>query len=162
QRPSTPKAERLPVPKSTTPQAEPTPQPGPAAEKPAATGGVTAMGTVQLVQTMTLSPAVTRLVVSIRAQAGATVKRGDLLIELDERREKLEFDRALAKFQPLKDKHEMLANMVKSGAAPTSEGKAAEMEFRVAQADVQLAELALQGTRIVAPMDGTILQWRVH
>jgi multidrug resistance efflux pump len=36
------------------------------------------------------------------------------------------------------------------------------MEYRVAQADVQLAQLAVEGTRIIAPMDGTILERRVH
>jgi RND family efflux transporter MFP subunit len=162
-RPSTPKTERLPTPKPTTPQAEPTPPavPRPIPSKPV--GDATAAGgTVQLARSMTLSPAVAGLLTNIRVEAGATVKRGDVLVELDDRRAKLELERAQAKVQGLKEKFEMMAKAAEvSGAGRTSETKNAEMEFRVAQADMELARLALEGTRIVAPMDGTILRWQV-
>jgi multidrug efflux system membrane fusion protein len=161
-----PKTERLPTPvKTTTPQAEPSPRPEarpPMPDKPAAEGGVVAMGSVQLVRSLTLSPAVAGRVVNVHVDIGSTVKKSDLLVELDANRAKLELERAHAKYQTLKDKFEMVAQMVKAAQAPQSEGKVAEMEYRVAQADVQLAELALQGTRIVAPIDGTVLRWRAQ
>jgi len=121
-----------------------------------------ANGTVHVVQSMTLSPAVAGRIASVRVDAGSTVKKGDILVELDAERPKLELERARARFQSLAEKHQMLGQLVKTGNASTTEAKAAEMEYRVAQADLQLAELALQGTRIVAPMDGTITNWNVQ
>jgi len=164
-RPKAPKTERLPTPKATTPQSEPATRPEPqvpAADKPAVAGGIVAVGTVQVVRSMTMSPAVAGRVANVHVEVGSTVKKGDLLVDLDSERAKLELDRTRARLQAHKETFELATQMVNNKTAPPSEAKRAEMEFRVAQADVQLAELALQGTRVVAPMDGTVLEWRAR
>jgi RND family efflux transporter MFP subunit len=153
------KVERLPTPKATSPQSEPATQPKPKTLADGAKGDFD--GTVQLVRSMTLSPAVAGPVINIRVEPGATVKRGDLLVELDGRRAKLELERAQVKLQGLKGKFDETAELVKRNSAPTSEMRNAEMEYRVAQADMELARLAFEGTKIVAPMDGTVLRWNV-
>jgi len=121
------------------------------------------MGTVQLVRSLTISPAVAGRVVNVHIDVGAAVKKGDLLVELDANRAKLELERAAAKVDSLKERFTVFANALKEqGVQFTLEAKTAEMEYRVARADLQLAELALQGARIVAPMDGTVLRWRAQ
>jgi RND family efflux transporter MFP subunit len=155
---SAPKVERLPTPvvKAATPTGQP---PTPPAVPPNPESGITVTGRVYAARYVTLSPAVAGRIVNTHVDIGATVKKGDVLVELDAERAKLELERARARVQPLAEKFQLLAQLAKNNAANSTDAKAAEMEFRVAQADLQLAELALQGTRIVAPMDGTILSW---
>jgi beta-lactamase regulating signal transducer with metallopeptidase domain/biotin carboxyl carrier protein len=158
---SAPKVERLPTPvvKAATPSGEP-PAPKPLPPKP--DGGFTIPGTVQVVRSMILSPAVAGRVANIHVEVGATVKKSDLLVELDAERAKLELERAQAKLKSAQELYQIRVQLQKTQGVAATDFRTSEMDFRVAEADLRLAQLAVEGTRIVAPMDGTVLEWRVR
>jgi RND family efflux transporter MFP subunit len=109
-------------------------------------------------------------------QAGADVKKGDLLFEIDPASYKLAGLKVAAQLSRLKDeaaeKNKALQRgkeLEKTGAITqealddlASRASAAQAALRPAQVDVEQAKLKLQATRITASLDGRISEPRVH
>ncbi len=104
-----------------------------------------------------VSPKVEGEVIRVLVETGSAVKRGDLLAELDPRRYRVEADRSEAKLQAAHIHLQTAKSLRDKGMSSPQEVASRETEVRLAQADLELARLNLEGTRIVAPADGTIL-----
>jgi RND family efflux transporter MFP subunit len=118
------------------------------------------VGRVQPGLQVRVSPAVAGQVVIVRAEPGKLVKKGELLVALDDARYRLEVERAAAKLQVARSRVERVRKLREKGVADDLD-PTPEAELRVAEADLSLARLNLDGTKIVAPIDGTVLALHV-
>lgn len=128
------------------------------------------IGTIVPIQTTQLASPVAGLVSSVVAKDGASVKKGDVIVQLDDRSIKasIEKDKALmAKDQATLDNANVslkrIQNLVSTGVNTKQAGDDAEAAVRQAQAAVnadqaQLAadQVSLNYTRILAPFDGQL------
>ncbi|QIM52055.1 efflux RND transporter periplasmic adaptor subunit [Hydrogenophaga crocea] len=115
-----------------------------------------AVGTLRSRQSVTLKPETAGRVSRIAFADGAQVKRGALLVQLDDTLQRAELSQAQAQLSiaraNLKRNEELLAqNFV--AARVVDESRAA---LQVAEAQVALADARLQRMRITAPFDGTL------
>jgi RND family efflux transporter MFP subunit len=125
----------------------------------AARGAEEFLGRVQPGLQVRVSPAVAGQVVNVHAEPGKLVKKGELLVELDDARCKLGVEHAAAKLQIARARMDRARTAREAGVA--QDLKVAEAELKVAETDLSLARLNLEATKIVAPIDGTILALHV-
>ena len=97
-------------------------------------------------------------VVEIALEANALVEKGDTLLRLDDRTEQLALESARAHRDQAQDTVTRYKGLQKnSNAVVTDVALAeAEVELRLAEADVGLAEIALENRTIVAPISGRL------
>lgn len=115
-----------------------------------------AVGSLRSRQSVTLKPETAGRVSRIAFADGSTVRRGQLLVQLDDTLQRAELSQAQAQLSiaraNLKRNEELLAqNFV--AARVVDESRAA---LQVAEAQVDLAQARLQRMRITAPFDGTL------
>jgi membrane fusion protein, multidrug efflux system len=115
-----------------------------------------AVGTLRSRQSVTLKPETAGRVSRIAFADGAQVRRGQLLVQLDDTLQRAELSQAQAQLSiaraNLKRNQELVAqNFVAQRVVEESEAN-----LQVAQAQVALAEARMQRMRIVAPFDGTL------
>jgi len=131
---------------------------------------VRAIGTVQACQEVEISSEISGRIKKILITVGDHVKRGDLLVELDDetRQIALRQKKALLKKaeatrkKALKDAQKG-GSLFKQGIISDSESDDIELDNQIAGADLDLAradvtkaEKELRDTKIVAPFDGTV------
>jgi RND family efflux transporter MFP subunit len=118
--------------------------------------------------TVQIRPRVTGFITRIAVKDGATVKKGELLAEIDSRPYRIEHDKAKAQLvradaltKIAEAKLERLAELAKKGIVPKEELEKAAAEREVARAEVEaakaglaFAELNLAFTRLTSPIDG--------
>ncbi len=115
-----------------------------------------AMGSGRARQSVQLYPAVAEEVMEIFFKAGDKVKAGTVLVQLDDREEKLAVQLAEVR---LKDAQSLLKRYqlaVKDGAVPESDVDSAQAAVDVAQVVLDQAKLALEERKIRAPFDGVV------
>ncbi|MCV0437340.1 MAG: efflux RND transporter periplasmic adaptor subunit [Hydrogenophaga sp.] len=115
-----------------------------------------AVGSLRSRQSVTLKPETAGRVSRIAFDDGAQVRRGQLLVQLDDTLQRAELSQAQAQLSiaraNLKRNQELVAqNFVAQRVVEESEAN-----LQVAQAQVALAEARMQRMRIVAPFDGTL------
>jgi membrane fusion protein, multidrug efflux system len=115
-----------------------------------------AVGSLRSRQSVTLKPETAGRISRIAFADGAAVRRGQLLVQLDDTLQRAELSQAQAQLSiaraNLKRNEELLAqNFV--AARVVDESRAA---LQVAEAQVDLAQARLQRMRITAPFDGTL------
>lgn len=127
-------------------------------------------GLLQAGETAKLQPRVAGVVSHLAVKKGATVAKGDLLLEIDPRMHRLAVELAQARLQSAEAKLEAaklaVANADKlmhqkvissQELALQSAAKAeAEAALRIAKVKFEQAQLRLSWTRITAPFDGTV------
>ena len=110
-------------------------------------------------------------VTALHVESGQFVEKGTLLLEIDPRDVRTEYDQALADFNVAKVRREMAQKqyernqtLQESGAVTAQDIENFEIEkantesaYQRAKSALDLAELRLNDVRITAPMDGTIL-----
>lgn len=94
----------------------------------------------------------------LRVEEGDTVERGEVIARLDDRRQRLEVDRAKASLERLDNEYERLEKMHAKDLASTEAFERARTEYRAQRAAYELAKLELDYTSIEAPIDGVIAQ----
>lgn len=115
-----------------------------------------AVGTLRSRQSVMLRPEVGGRIARLAFQEGARVRRGQLLVQLDDTLQQAELSQAQAQLSiaqaNLRRNQELVAaNFVAQRVV--DEGAAA---VQVAQAQVALAQARLERMRVVAPFDGTV------
>lgn len=127
-------------------------------------------GRLEAVNTVAVRPRVSGYVSSVRFREGAIVKRGDLLFQIDPRPFQAEVDRLRAELVRVKATVNRAASELQRAErlsnenAMSSEEKerrasfAAESSAQVAavEAGLRAAELNLEFTRVIAPIDGRV------
>jgi len=127
-------------------------------------------GTIHASERVQLRSRITSTVVKIHVEAGAAVKKGDLLFTLDDRLPKLAVEKAEAEVKlaeaqiQFKAKNlERIRALLQKGAVTkeefdqaTSELTAAEAKLKVAKTTLDQGTIELGFTRITAPIDGRL------
>jgi len=115
-----------------------------------------AVGTLRSRQSVTLRPEVSGRIAQIGFADGARVRRGQLLVQLDDVLQRAELSQAQAQLSiaraNLKRNQELVAeNFVAQRVLDESQAN-----LQVAEAQVALAQARLQRMRVTAPFDGTV------
>ncbi|TQV76959.1 efflux RND transporter periplasmic adaptor subunit [Aliikangiella marina] len=95
----------------------------------------------------------------ILREEGDDVKAGDVLLKLEDDDQKLRLKQAKQKFASAEREFNRLSKMKSAGAVSPTEWETANNNYLTSRTDVELAELALSYTQIVAPFDGRVV-WR--
>jgi RND family efflux transporter MFP subunit len=101
-----------------------------------------------------ISPAADGVINSVNVRSGDRVKKGDLLLQLDDRRARAGVQVAQAHLGVAKVSLQRVQNL--KDAATPPELATQEAELRVAEAELELRVQDLEETRIVAPFDGVV------
>jgi len=129
---------------------------------------LTALGTVQALNTVTINPQVSGQMLSINFKEGQEVKKGDLLAQIDPRTFQAAYDQAMAKQQMDEAQLATAQSTLKRNDALVAKGYVAQLDmdtFRnnvsnltasvaADRAAVRSAKVNLDYTRIVSPIDG--------
>lgn len=84
------------------------------------------------------------------------VQKGDILVSLDDRQEKLALRLAQVQRKDAKSLLDRFEKAVKEGAVPQSEVDTARADYEAAQVAVEQAQLAIEDRKIIAPFDGLV------
>jgi multidrug efflux system membrane fusion protein len=129
---------------------------------------LTALGTVQALNTVTINPQISGQMLSINFKEGQEVKKGDLLAQIDPRPFQAAYDQAEAKQQMDEAQLATAQSTLKRNDALVAKGYVAQLDmdtFRnnvanlsasvaADKAAVRSAKVNLDYTRIVSPIDG--------
>lgn len=115
-----------------------------------------AVGTGRAIRSVEIYPAVAEEVADVLFKAQDEVSKGDVLIQLDDREERLAVKLAEVR---LKDARSLLSRYeqaVKEGAVPQSEVDSARADLESAQVTLDQAKLELEYRKVRAPFSGVV------
>ncbi len=115
-----------------------------------------ALGTGRAQQSIRIYPAVAEEILSINFKAGDRVQAGDVLVQLDDREEKLAVQMAEVNLKEAKSLLNRYELAVKDGAVPESEVDSARASVDVAKVELDQAKLELEERKIRAPFAGVV------
>ena len=95
-------------------------------------------------------------VVKVLIEEGQTVKKGQTLIQLDDRDYRMRLTRADAKYRQAKLDHDRIAALVKKKIAAVTKLDEAEAQLKDLTAQRSEAQLALSRTKIISPIRGRV------
>lgn len=117
---------------------------------------VEAVGTAEATQSVMLYPAVADRVTAVHFLPGDWVKAGDVLVELDARRQKVAVERARIVLADAERTVERMQESRKQGAVPQSQLDDAMTLRNIARVELSEAQVELEDRFIVAPFDGVM------
>ncbi len=117
---------------------------------------VTATGSVAADESVELVSEIAGKVIAMAFDEGARVKRGDVLVKLDDAELAAQFTRAESRVRLARAQAERQNQLVTAGGTSQAEFDAAESEVKVLEAEVELARALLAKTEIRAPFDGVV------
>ena len=115
---------------------------------------IDAVGSAEALKSVVLFPAVADKVTAVNFTPGQRVKKGDVLIELDARRQKVAVARAELELADLKRTYQRLQNSQR--AVSESDLDAANTQFELAKVRLAEAMADLEDRRLLAPFDGVL------
>jgi len=115
-----------------------------------------AVGTGKAQYSADIHSAISEEVMEVRFKSQQHVKRGDILVQLDDRQEKLAVQLAKVKLKNTKSLYERYTKAVRNGAVPQSEVDQAEANYEAAKVELDQAALSLEERKIVSPFDGIV------
>jgi len=117
---------------------------------------VEAVGTAEAVRSITIYPAVGDRVVAVNFTPGDKVDKGELLVELDARRQKVAVEQAQINLRDAERTVERLRSSREQGAVPQSELDNAILLRDLARVELENAKIELEDRFIRAPFTGII------
>jgi membrane fusion protein (multidrug efflux system) len=114
------------------------------------------VGTLRSRQSVTLRPEVPGRVAEIAFADGARIRKGQLLVRLDDALQKAELSQAQAQLSIARANLKRNEELVTQGFVAQRALDESRASLQVAEAQVQLAEARFARMRIVAPFDGTL------
>jgi RND family efflux transporter MFP subunit len=117
---------------------------------------IEAIGTGRAAKSVTLVSEATGLVEAVAIKSGDTVKKGDLILKIEDAEQKIAVTRARAEFPIAKSNSERYAALYEENSASRLEAEAAFNAFKAAEADLRAAEFAFGQRTIRAPFDGVV------
>ena len=121
-----------------------------------------AVGSLRSRQSVTLRPEVAGRVVKIGFEDGARVRRGQLLVQLDDVLPRAERSQAQAQLSLAQANLQRNQELVAQNFVAQRVLDESQANLQVAQAQVALAQARLQRMRITAPFDGTVGLRRIN
>jgi RND family efflux transporter MFP subunit len=116
-----------------------------------------AVGTVTARTASTISSKLMGVVRSVSVQEGDTIKKGDLLVTIDQRQVKAQLERALANAQVASKEYTRYQQLLKDQSASQQEFDRAEARHREAKAAVAAARVSQKDAQVRAPYDGRVV-----
>lgn len=117
---------------------------------------LTAVGTLQSRDAVSLSPEVSGRISAIHFRDGMQVARGKVLVELDASIQRAELQQARADLALAESSHRRTDDLFRRGFVSQSARDQTGSRRAVAAAALELAEARLARMRLVAPFDGTV------
>lgn len=114
------------------------------------------VGTLKANESLMLKPEITGRIESIPAAEGSSVKKGELLVAIDDRVFAAELKQAEAALNLARVNYARAKLLKEKGVGTVSNYDNTAANLRVAQAQVDLTRATLDKTRIVAPFDGVM------
>jgi membrane fusion protein (multidrug efflux system) len=121
-----------------------------------------AVGSLRSRQSVTLRPEVAGRVVKIGFEDGARVRRGQLLVQLDDVLPRAELSQAQAQLSIASANLQRNQDLVAQNFVARRVLDESQANLQVAEAQVALAQARLQRMRITAPFDGTVGLRRIN
>jgi len=115
-----------------------------------------AVGTGKARLSAEIYPAVSDEVLEVNFQAQDRVKKGQILVQLDDREEKLELMQAQVRLKDAKRLLDRYKKAVQEGAISQTERDAAQAAYDSALVSIDQAKLAIEERSIKAPFDGIV------
>lgn len=117
---------------------------------------VEALGTARALESVVLTSRVSDTVQTVSFKDGQTVKKGDLLVELEDAEEQAQLSEARANLKEAESQFARTEDLVKRGNASTSTLDAQRRNVDEARFRLVAAQARLNDLRIVAPFDGVL------
>lgn len=117
---------------------------------------LSAVGSLRAVNGVTVSTDLAGIISELAMESGTSVKKGDLLVQLDTTQEEAQLRSAEARLDLAKVDLERKRDLVTKKAVAASELDTAQSEFRQAQAAVEEVKAIVARKRIVAPFSGVL------
>lgn len=117
---------------------------------------VEAVGTAQAERSVTLYPAVGDRVESVNFEAGDRVQAGQILVQLDDRRQQVALERAKLNYKDAQRTVERLRSSFEQGAIPQSQLDNAILLRDLARVEVERAQTEVDDRKVIAPFDGIV------
>ncbi len=121
-----------------------------------------AVGSLRSNQSVTLKPEVAGRVVQIGFADGARVRRGQVLVQLDDVLQRAELSQAQAQLSIARANLQRNQELVAQNFVARRVLDESQASLQVAEAQVALAQARLQRMRITAPFDGTVGLRRIN
>lgn len=137
-----------------TPAGQSAPATGPSTSRAGSAGTITAIGAIES-HSAEVRPQIDAAVREVNCHEGQAVKRGDVLIQLDDAVARAQADAAKAEFQVAEDRAKAIENAPK-GSFVQSDKDLIMMQRQVAAAKLVEKENAVAQARILAPTDGIV------
>lgn len=119
---------------------------------------VTTHGTLEPSSDAKISARATGIVKAIHHEEGTDVEAGTLLMTLEDDDQRLRLRQAEQELLSAEQVYTRLDKMRQAGVVPPNEWETAENNRKLAAIEVEIAQLALSYTRILAPFDGRIVE----
>lgn len=120
-----------------------------------------AVGTIEALEAITVVSEIDAAVMSLPFQEGGSIKKGDLIAQLDDSQLSAEVERAEALHAQSHTTYERVKAVVEQKAGTPQDLDDAAAGLKVADANLAVAKARFGKTRIVAPFDGIIGARRV-
>lgn len=117
---------------------------------------VEAVGTAEAERSVVLYPAVADRVTAVNFKPGDKVEKGQVLVQLDARRQRVALDRAKILLEDAERTVSRLADSRKQGAIPQSQLDDAVTLRDLAKVELAQARTELEDRQVVAPFDGVV------
>ena len=117
---------------------------------------ITASGTLRAEEGVDLQVEVSGKVVAINFQEGSSVKKGDLLLKINDSELQAALARATYRKQIVELKEARLAPLLKNGGVPQQDYDAVLNDLNVQKAEIDLINAQIAKSEVRAPFDGSI------
>mgnify|MGYP000951167447 FL=1 len=117
---------------------------------------VAVTGTLHAEEAIDVQTEISGKIVEIAFEEGATVKRGELLLRLDDSEARAELNRAKARITKAESLEKRLRGLMQNGWTNEQEFEQAQSDYRALLAERELAEAKLAKTELRAPFDGVV------
>lgn len=117
---------------------------------------ITLVGTVEARESAQIHPELAGIVQKILFREGQTVRRGEVLLKIDDSELRVQADQAEAAFRLASQTLERVNNLRPTRSLPESEYDRVQAEFESARAALELVRNRLAKTEIRAPFAGTV------
>ena len=115
-----------------------------------------AVGTGRAKYSADIYPAVSEEVINVYFKAQQNVNKGDVLVQLDNREQKLTLKLAGVELKEAKTTLDRFEKIFKQGAVPQNKVDSARAIFESSQVALDQAKLAVEARQIIAPFDGIV------
>lgn len=120
------------------------------------------MGSVASEEKIHLSARLPATIREVRVASGAAVRKGEILVTLDDRELREQLAAAEAQLKQVETEYQRARQLFESQATTAQALTAAESQFNAARAQVERVRVMLSYTEIKAPIDGIVTERRIE